>query len=301
MAELADFVRWNNVPQITSFVPTSHNDTYPFITPTGSELTGKTVVITGASKGIGLATAIRLVKAGCSRIAIAARSSLDEAVKELKSEAQRSNLSPPIILPLTVDVTSDEAVRAAAHSVEEVFGKIDILINNAGYMPKFQRMGETDPLEWWQGFEVNVKGTFLCANYFFPLLLRSQTKIMVNLTSVGAHTLTLGGSSYMVSRFANCRVNEFLARDYEEEGLVAISLHPGGVATDMRANFPERLHAGLQDDVNLSADTIVWLVKERREWLNGRYVSGPWDMEELEARKKEILERDLLKFRMTIR
>jgi NAD(P)-dependent dehydrogenase (short-subunit alcohol dehydrogenase family) len=300
MEELSDFIRLNNAPQIGAFVPTSHDDTYPFITPTGSELTGKTIVITGASKGIGRATAIRLVRAGCSRIAIAARSSLDEVIEELKSEVQRFNLSLPEILPLKVDITSDEAVETAAKAVEKAFGCIDILINNAGYLPEFLRIGEADPSEWWKGFEVNVKGTFLCAHYFLPLLLKSETKIMVNLTSIGAHTLTLGGSSYMVSRFANCRVTEFLARDYEDEGLVAISLHPGGVTTDMKSNFPEQLHFTLQDNVNLPADTIVWLVKERREWLNGRYVSGPWDMEEIEARKEEIVRRDLFKFRMTV-
>ncbi|KAJ6088555.1 Glucose/ribitol dehydrogenase [Penicillium sp. IBT 16267x] len=291
MEELSKFVRWNNAPQIAAFVPTSHDDTYPFITPTGSELTGKTIVITGASKGIG--------RAG-SRIAIAGRPGLDEVTKELKSEAQRSNFSFPTILPLQVDITSDEAVKAAAKSVEEFFGSIDILINNAGYLPEFLRIGEADPSEWWKGFEVNVKGTFLCAHYFLPLLLKSETKIMINLTSIGAHTLTLGGSSYMASRFANCRVTESLARDYEDEGLVSISLHPGGVETDMRTNFPEQLHASLSDNVNLPADTIVWLVKERRKWLHGRYVSGPWDMEEVEAKKEEIVEKDLFKFRMTV-
>ena len=82
MEDLADFIRPNNSPQIAAFVSKAHDDTYPFITPTGSELSGKSVLITGASKGIGRATAIRVAKAGCSKIALAARSSLDEVVKE---------------------------------------------------------------------------------------------------------------------------------------------------------------------------------------------------------------------------
>ncbi|KAJ5100610.1 Glucose/ribitol dehydrogenase [Penicillium angulare] len=300
MGDLPDYIRLNNYPQIASFVPTSHNDTYPFITPTGTELKGKSVLITGASKGIGRATALRLVKAGCTRIALAARSDLDAIISDLKSEAQAANLEIPTILPIQVDITSDESVKAAAEKVKSAFGNLDILINNAGYLPEFSRIDEADTSEWWKGFEVNVKGTFLCAHYFLPLLLKSETKIVINLTSIGAHTLTLGGSSYMVSRFANCRLTEFLTRDYEDKGLIAISVHPGGVVTDMRDHFPERLHGMLQDSVNLPADTIVWLVKERREWLNGRYVSSPWDLEELESKKEEIVERDLFKFRMTV-
>ncbi|KAJ5729795.1 Glucose/ribitol dehydrogenase [Penicillium malachiteum] len=300
-AKLAEYVGFTNALEVGAFVPTRHTDTYPFITPTGTELAGKSVIITGASKGIGRATASRLVKAGCSKIAIAARTGLDKVAEELKLEAQQLGLDPPTILPVQVDVTSDESVKAAAQTVEDAFGgKIDILINNAGYLPKLVRIGEADPSEWWKGFEVNLKGTFLCAHYFLPLLLRSDTKIVINLTSIGANLLTIGGASYQASRFTNCRITEFLARDYEEEGLIAISVHPGGVKTDMGDNLPEVMHFSLTDTADLPGDTIVWLTKERREWLNGRYVSSPWDMQELEGKKEEIVERDLFKFRMTV-
>jgi len=91
-----------------------------------------------------------------------------------------------------------------------------------------------------------------------------------------------------------------LKRDYERQGLISISLHPGGVKTDMITNFPEYLHATLVDEANLSADTVVWLCSERREWLNGRFVVSNWDMEELEEKKGGVVERNLFKYRMTI-
>ncbi|KAJ5595439.1 Glucose/ribitol dehydrogenase [Penicillium hispanicum] len=300
MEEILEYVRPLNALEMGAFVQDRH-DTYPHITPTGSELSGKSVFITGASRGIGRETAVRFAKAGCSKIALAARSSLADVVKEIETTAQESQLDPPQVLALQVDVTSEESVREAAQAVETSFGgKLDILINNAGYLPEYKPVGESDPTEWWKAWEVNVKGTFLCCHFLLPLVLRSDTKILINLSSIGAITLAYGGSGYQASRFANCRLTEFLVRDYEDQGLVAVSLHPGGIATDMQDNFPELLRPTLTDKVALPADTMVWLAKERREWLNGRLVYSSWDMKELEEKKDEIVSRDLFKFRVTL-
>lgn len=299
MADILDAIRPTNALELSAFVE-NHHDTYPFITPTGTELSGKSILITGASKGIGRTTAVRCAKAGCSRIALAARSSLEGVTSEIEEETRKCGLKTPEILPLQVDVTSDESVKGAARALQASFGgKLDVLVNNAGYLPEFSTMVEADPVEWWKAWEVNVKGTFLCCHYFLPFIFKSDTKIVINLSSIGAHTLTYGGSSYQASRFANARLNEFLARDHEDENLIGISLHPGGVKTDMAANFPEKFHCTLVDEPTLPADTIVWLAKERREWLNGRFIWANWDLEELESKKDQIVEKDLFKFRMT--
>ncbi|KAJ5194339.1 Glucose/ribitol dehydrogenase [Penicillium cf. griseofulvum] len=277
------------------------NDTYPYITPTGTELAGKSIFITGASKGIGRATAIRCVKAGISKIAIVARSSLDEVVKELKVEAANSNLPEPQILALEVDVTSKESVEAAAKAVNDSFGgTLDILVNNAGYLPDMTRVIDSDPDDWMKGWDVNIKGPYLCSHYLLPMILRSDTKTIVNLTSIGAHLLTTGGSAYQNSRFAICRFTESLAREHRNEGLVVLALHPGAIKTDMADKLQDIFPGIFIDKAELPADTIVWLGKERREWLNARMVSGNWNMEELEKKKDEIVEKDLFKFRITL-
>ncbi|KAJ5372946.1 Glucose/ribitol dehydrogenase [Penicillium concentricum] len=279
----------------------NRNDTYPCITPTGTELAGKSIFITGASRGIGRATAIRCVKAGISKIAIGARSSLDEVTKELKAEAANSNLPEPQILALELDVTSKESVEGAAKAINDAFeGKLDILVNNAGYLPDLVRIVESDPDDWMRGWDVNIKGPYLCCRYLLPMILKSDTKTIINLTSIGAHLLTSGGSAYQNSRFAICRITETLAREHKKEGLIALALHPGAIRTEM-ADKLEGIFPDIFVDVpELPADTIVWFGKERREWLNARMVSANWDMEELEAKKKEIVEGDLFKFRITL-
>jgi NAD(P)-dependent dehydrogenase (short-subunit alcohol dehydrogenase family) len=299
MADIMDFIRPTNAFELAAFAK-NHHDTYQFIEPIGTELSGKSILITGASKGIGRATAVRCAKAGCARIAVAARSSLEGVIKEIKDEAAKCGIQTPHILPLRMDVTSDESVKAASQNFEATFGgKLDILVNNAGYLPEFKTVIESDPTEWWKAWEVNVKGTFLCCHYFLPFVLNSKTKTVINLSSIGAHTLSYGASSYQTSRFANVRLNEFLAREYEDDELIAISIHPGGIKTDMAANFPEMLHFSLADEPTLPADTIIWLAKERRNWLNGRFVWSNWDLEEVESKQDLIVQNDLFKFRMT--
>ncbi|KAJ5952963.1 Glucose/ribitol dehydrogenase [Penicillium vulpinum] len=289
-----------NGMEYSAFVSSRH-DTYPYITPTGAELAGKSIFITGASRGIGRATAIRCVKAGISKIAIAARSSLDEVVKELKAEAASSALPEPQILALEVDVASKESVEAAARAVNDSFeGKLDVLVNNAGYLPEMKRIMESDPDDWMRTWDVNIKGPYLCSHYLLPMILRSNTKTIINMTSIGAHLITVGGSGYQNSRFALCRFTESLAREHENEGLIVLALHPGAIRTEMADKLTGVFPDIFVDVLELPADTIVWLVKERREWLNARMVDGTWDMEKLEEKKSEIVERDVFKFRITI-
>ena len=81
---------------------------------------------------------------------------------------------------------------------------------------------------------------------------------------------------------------------------MTFSLDPGGVMTEMSQKLPEELYPYLKDTAELAGDSLVWLTKERREWLMGRFVDVNWDMEELEAKKAEIMKGDKLKVRMIV-
>lgn len=88
--------------------------------------------------------------------------------------------------------------------------------------------------------------------------------------------------------------------EYSTQGLLAISLDPGGVFTDMAANSPAHIQALLIDTPELSADTLVWLTKDRKEWLAGRVMIVNWDVEELVAKKEEVVKGDKLKVRLVV-
>lgn len=289
---MATNAHWFN--HANTFV-TTVDDTYPFISEVKEGLLdGRSVLITGASRGIGLQTAIHFAKAGCSKIALAARSPLTaakEAVEQASFSAQ--------IMTLTLDVSSPESVRSAAGQIQQAFGHLDILINNAGHMSPFQPIGDSDPLAYLQTWEVNLNGTYLCTQAFLPLLLApSSMKTIINVSSAGANVVMPGASAYQVSKFALCRFTEFLDAEYADQGLVVISVNPGAVKTQLALEMPGYMMSFLVDTVELAADTIVWLARERREWLRGRFVTATWKMDELELKKEEIVERNLLKFKM---
>ncbi|KAI0397991.1 hypothetical protein F5Y17DRAFT_413078 [Xylariaceae sp. FL0594] len=291
-----------NWPAVASYVSSTHKDTYPFIDPLKADLSGKSVLITGASKGIGRAAAISFATAGCSTILLAARSDLANVERAVRDAAQKAGRPQPEVYSLKMDVTSEDSVRAAAENVQSILdgSGLDVLISNAGYLEDFQPIADSDPSEWWRTWEVNVKGPYLCARYFIPALLRSQTRTLVNVTSGGAHVLFPGASGYQTTKFALCRFTEFVDKEYRGPGLVAIAIHPGGVKTELAMNLPPDWQHVLTDTPELAADTLVWLCRERREWLSGRFASVNWDMEELERKKEDILRRNLFKFRALV-
>lgn len=287
-----------------NFTPTIHSDTYPSVDPAKFNLAGKHVLITGASKGVGLTTALSFAAAGASKIALGARSPLASVRDATLAAAKRAGRPPPQVLTLDLDVTLRSSVDAAAAQVAALFdGRLDVLINNAGYLAPFVPLPDSDPDEWWHDYTVNVRGPYLMTRAFWPLLMRSSHKTLVNLTSIGAHILTPHSTAYSPGKMAVLRFNEFVAQDHgvgTPDGVLVYGVHPGGVRTDLALRMPDQLHGFLVDEPALAGDTMVWLVAERREWLAGRYVSVCWDVDELEGKKEEIVKGDLLKMRMAV-
>jgi NAD(P)-dependent dehydrogenase (short-subunit alcohol dehydrogenase family) len=289
-----------NWPELVAYVSNRH-DTYPFIDPTKADFTGNSILVTGASKGIGKAAATRFAVAGCSKILLAARSDMSGVVVAVKNAAKAANRLEPLVHTIKLDITSEESVKAAAETAKDLLGgSLDILINNAGNLEEWKPITESDPKDWWWTWEVAVKGTYLSSRYFIPLVLNSTIKTVINVSSGGAQVIMPGASAYQTSKFALCRFNEFIDMEYHQQGVIAISIHPGGIKTELALNMPEALHSHLDDTPELPADTIVWLCRERRDWLSGRFINANWDMEELVEKKQEIVDRNLLKFRMVV-
>ncbi|SPQ26426.1 f4c8bcf1-b867-429f-82be-12c83ab238ca [Thermothielavioides terrestris] len=287
-----------------TFTSTIHNDTYPAINPAvhPAPCAGKTVLITGAAKGLGRAIAVSYAKAGASRIAITARDDASEthaAAQQAAADAGRADVQ---LLVLPLDVTSRASAEACAAELRRRGGgweRVDVLVNNAAYLAPFEPLAASNPDAWWHTWEVNVRGVYEVARAFLPLVLDSAAKTVVNVVSAGALALTPGASAYQTSKLAVVRLGEYLMADYGSQGLIVHSVHPASVPTDLARNMPEEFVKVLcNDKPELAGDSIVYLTSKRREWLAGRYISCTWDFPELEKREQEIVERNLLKLQM---
>ena len=214
---------------------TVHNETYPAISPLKTDMKGRAVFVSGASRGLGHAIALSFARAGASYIALGARSDLSAVEKAIEAAAVEAKRDPPEIVSLKFDMSSRESVEDAARQIEKMFGRLDIVVNNAATIGRIAPVAESDPDVWWDTWTTNVRGPYYIVRSLLPLLLKSQNgaKVIVNVSSVGAHLVGPGFSAYQSTKLALLRFTEFVQAEYRNQGVVTFSLHPGNMVTYM--------------------------------------------------------------------
>jgi NAD(P)-dependent dehydrogenase (short-subunit alcohol dehydrogenase family) len=218
-------------------------DIYPAISAASTpslKQSGKTVLITGGSRGIGRAIVLQYAHADVACIIITARGS--SALDETEQEIHKINKNIRV-LKFPLDVSDAAAVHKCAQEVTEKEGRLDILINNAATTDPWKPMAETKPEEWWATFESNIKGPYLFLNAFLPLLVSTAEKHkvvtdVINMSSIGAHVIMPGASAYQISKLALLRLSEFVEVEYAAKGVNVVSVHPGGVPTESALKEP---------------------------------------------------------------
>ncbi|KAH6988644.1 hypothetical protein EDB80DRAFT_654835 [Ilyonectria destructans] len=290
-----------------SFTAKHHSTTYDFISPLKIDLAGKHVLVTGAAweDGVGYATATAFARAGASSIAVVDLHGVsDDLVEKLKLAATQAGRPEPMVLSCTVDIANQDSVQGIYDIVSQAFsGRLDIVVNNAAHQEPYKLILDSDPDVYWRTWEVNVRGLFNMVRAFLPMQLSARASTgglctMINVSSSGALTARPGSGSYRSSKLAILRWTETLQIEYADQGLLTFCVNPGAIKTQMSKELSEKMRNLLPDRPEIAGDTIVWLGAERKEWLGGRYVSCPWDMQELLEKKDEIIEKDKLKMRM---
>lgn len=282
---------------------TEHHDVYPAIDPTGAlkgSASGKVIFMSGASQGIGQATAVAFAQAGAKAIYITARS--ERALQETQRKVQEANPVTQCAYRIC-DVTEHLQVKAAVEDCVTRFGAIDVADANAGYLGNWVKIAESDPQSWWKSWEVNIKGSYNLIRESIPHLIESAAKEattgrsgghLILISSVGAQFLTPGASDYQASKHAINRLCEFVNVDHGADGVKCFAVHPGGVATSLAKNMPNSMHEHLVDAPELAAGFITWLASGKGDWATGRYLSSTWDVDELGLAREAILTHDLM-------
>jgi NAD(P)-dependent dehydrogenase (short-subunit alcohol dehydrogenase family) len=207
------------------------------------ELPGKVAVVTGASSGIGEATARRLARAGMRVVAVARRG---ERLDALAAEH-------PTISPYIADVTDTAAIDALAAWVRERFGACHVLVNNAG-LPGGAFRGRDDLDDALYTIDVNLLGTIRCMASFADLLRESAPSRVVNVGSV-AGKIGVGPAAYAASKFGVVGLSEATALSWAKRGVTVTQLNPGFIVTEgftqqqIRRNPLGRRLVGAPEDV----------------------------------------------------
>ncbi|KAI0267634.1 NAD-P-binding protein [Gloeopeniophorella convolvens] len=257
---------------------TNHHDVYPAIDPQphfqAQTFNGKVVFITGASRGIGRETALYFARAG-AHVAISARvqTTLDETKSVILADVPSAD-----VLVLPVDVKSPSGAEAAIRATVEKYGRLDVLVANAGAANPFdQLLREKDAEKWWDIMEINLRGVFNFVRAALPGLQQTNGYIFA-LSSAGAQIRFPGSSDYSISKFAVNRLVEYIVLEYPQ--VKAFSLHPGVIETQIFAE--SKVDFPTPDSLQLPACTMLYLASGKADWLSGRYIAAEWDLGEVE-------------------
>lgn len=191
-------------------------------------LQDKTVIITGASRGIGAATAQFIASQG-GNVVLAARSGAEitELAKDISAQGGKA-------LAQTCDVARFADMAALAEQARSTFGGIDVLINNAGLIDPIAHLADSDPEEWRRVMDVNVTGVYNGARAVLPDMLKAGGGTILNISSGAATSPLEGWSHYCASKAAVLMLTRCLDKEYGSQGIRALGLSPGTVATNMQ-------------------------------------------------------------------
>jgi NADP-dependent 3-hydroxy acid dehydrogenase YdfG len=191
------------------------------------QLKNKTAIITGASSGIGEATAHVLSEEGMNLVLAARR---EDRLNELKEKIE-SNGGKAIVVK--TDVTERDQVDNMAQKAKDKFGSIDILINNAGLMP-LSLMKNLHVDEWDQMIDVNLKGVLYCIAAVLPTMRDQQNGHIVNISSVAGRKVMPGSAVYSATKFGVRAISEGLRQELSPSDNIRITaIEPGAVDTEL--------------------------------------------------------------------
>src|SRR5512145_2200557 len=231
-----------------------------------------TAFVTGSGRGIGKETAILLSKKGfnlvlCSR----SQNEIDSVVKEIKSFGYDK------IIGRECDVSVSSQVNAIVSDALDIYGRIDVLINNAG-ISYVRKLIETTEEQWDSTLEINLKGSFLFCKAIVPHMMEHNYGVIINVSSGAGKFGFEDISAYCASKFGMIGLTESLAREVANYNIRALTICPGEVATKMQKDIDEQYYELNKHKMlhpRRVAEKIADMIFNDKEYPNGVSVDLP--------------------------
>ena len=245
---------------------------------------GQVVLITGASSGIGRATATEFAKSG-AKVVVNYHSNekaAHQVVDQIKADDGEA-------VAVQADVSNKADVDRLVQAALDAFGRIDILFNNAGSLVERSTIADMSEKLWDDVMDVNAKSVFLCTNAVIPIMKKQGFGKIINMTSVAARNGGgLGAGAYSASKAAVLALTKNLAKELTEYGIWVNGISPGVIATnyhdtfsstEMRENFKKAIPLHREGKAEEVAWTVMFLASRQADYIVGENIEvngGLW-------------------------
>ena len=239
------------------------------------DLTGKAALVTGGSRGIGRAIALRLARQGAD-VAFSYRGNTDAAnatVGQIEALGRRA-------LAVQADAREPEGAETLVKAVLEAFGKVDILVNNAG-ITRDDLIMRMKPEDWTDVLETNLFGAFWTLKACTRPMLKARSGRVINITSVSGQAGQMGQANYSSAKAGLIGLTKAAARELASRGITVNAVAPGFVLTELTRDLPEALQAQLTERTPLGrfgtpeevADAVAFLASDEAGYITGQVLA----------------------------
>ena len=236
-------------------------------------LAGKVSIITGAGRGIGHATALKFAREGAKVIVCDLdQNTVDAAVKDVRDAGGEAH-------GFVVDVTAPASIQAMVDAVMQRYGRIDVLVNNAGIVQDAQLLKMRED-QFDRVIDVNLKGTYNCTKAMAGIMVEQGAGVILNASSIVGLYGNFGQTNYAASKFGVIGMVKTWARELGRKGVRANAVCPGFVETSILSSIPDKVLEGLKARVPLGrlakpedvANTYAFLASDEASYINGAVI-----------------------------